>query len=234
VLPPPPVAGAASCDGADFGGWGSRLGQLLLSQACAWLPRRWAGRLGCRRLGIVGDDRGNRRSGAAVVLERALALYRGVQGGAERPEIRGRRGQLTADSFRGTKRRGSRYHPGFGERGIIGDGRDAEVSQHRPAVPGEQHVARLHVAVQHTRGVGGRQRGEQLPAYLRYGARRQGAILRDDLIERAAVHEFHDDPWAPEILDDVVHRGHRRVTEPGRAAGLAQHPLAEAVLLGLA
>jgi hypothetical protein len=28
--------------------------------------------------------------------------------------------------------------------------------------------------------------------------------------------EFHDNPWAPTFFDDVVNRGHARVTEPAR------------------
>ncbi len=48
------------------------------------------------------------------------------------------------------------------------------------------------------------------------------------------MNEFHDDPRAPEFLGHVMHRGHRRVAEPGRGTGLAQRPLAQAVPLGLA
>ncbi len=110
--------------------------------------------IGGRRIG--GDDRGHRCGGVAAVVVGALPLHGGVQSGAERPQIRGRRGRLTEDSFRCEKGRRSHHHPGLGERGIAIEGRDAEVSQHRPAVAGEQHVGWLHVAVQHTGGMGGR------------------------------------------------------------------------------
>jgi hypothetical protein len=40
----------------------------------------------------------------------------------------------------------------------------AEVGEHHPAVGGEQHVLRLHVAVQHAGRVRGRQGGEHSQA----------------------------------------------------------------------
>jgi len=77
------------------------------------------------------------------------------------------------------------HHAGLGQRRAdLVEGGQAEVGQHHPAVVGEQHVARLHVAVQHAGIVRGAQRGQHRQPIWGDPDRWHRALVLDDLSER--------------------------------------------------
>nr|WP_051759486.1 hypothetical protein [Herbidospora cretacea] len=99
---------------------------------------------------------------------------------------------------------------------------------------GDQHVARLHVAVQDVGGVGGAQGAQQVGADLGDQAGREGAVFVHDLFEGAALDEFHDDPRHAADLDGVEDRRHGGVVDTCGGAAFADHAFAEfgALILG--
>nr|WP_245653127.1 hypothetical protein [Herbidospora sakaeratensis] len=99
---------------------------------------------------------------------------------------------------------------------------------------GDQHVARLHVAVQDVGRVGGAQGAQQVGADLGDQAGRERAVLVHDLFEGAALDEFHDDPRHAADLDGVEDRRDGGVVDARGGAAFADHAFAEfgALLLG--
>ena len=171
------------------------------------------------------DDGGHGRDRSAALLEGAVPFDRREQGRAERPQVGGRRRILAADPLGGGESGRAHHHAGLRELGIALEGGDAEVSQDRPVVLAEQHVARLDVPVHHPGAVRDAQRGEQLPAHLRGPPRRQRTRTGEHLVQGLGVDQLHDDPGTAFVLGYVVHGHDGRVVEPGGGLGLAQRPL---------
>ena len=164
------------------GGAGVRpVGWLTLQQGGDHRAER-AGRRGRGR--VLVDDGRHGGDCAAPLLERPVPFDCGEQGGAERPQVGGGRGVLAADALRCGEARRAHHHAGLGKPGVAGDGGDAEVGQHGPVVPAEQHVARLDVPVHHPGGVRHVQRGQQLATHLGRPVRRDGARGRQHLVQR--------------------------------------------------
>ena len=184
-----------------------------------------ARRPGARRFG-VGDGRQD-RDRVTPIVERPPPLHRGVQGRAQRPQIRGRAGRIAPDPFRSREPGGSHHHPGLGQAAVAFEGGDAEVGQHGPAVGPEQHVARLHVAMQDAGRVSTGQRAEHPGAQVGGLMRAQRPVLGEDLVQGPCLDQFHHDPRTAVRLDDVEDGHHRGMVEPRRGAGLAQGALVE-------
>ena len=135
--------------------------------------------------------------------------------------------------------------PGLGQLRVALEGGDAEVGEHGPAAVGEQHVARLHVAMQHAGRVRGGQRGQQLAAGVGGLVRRQRAVLGDDLVQRPRATSsitIHGLPSASTTSKTVTTPGmvepRRRSWPRGGSAGRPwpghrgpQAPVADAHLL---
>src|SRR5690606_36770102 len=112
-------------------------------------------------------------------------------------------------------RRGAHQFAGPGHRGGVQCAGDAEVDDPR-AVRGEQHVARLEVAVDQPGGVHGAQRLGQADGEHRRGLGRQRAGALDHLAQRAAGHE----PGGhPRRLRTGVGVHQRRAEHPADQAG---------------
>nr|WP_245657763.1 hypothetical protein [Herbidospora mongoliensis] len=92
---------------------------------------------------------------------------------------------------------------------------------------GDQHVARLHVPVQDAGRVGGAQGAEQVGADLGDQTWGQGAVVVDDLFQRSALDEFHDDPRDAADLDRVEDGRHGGMVHPGRRTSFTDHAFAE-------
>ncbi len=169
----------------------------------------------------VGDGRED-CDGVAPVVERPASFDRGVQGRAQRPQVRRRAGRIAPDPFGRGEAGGAHDHPGLGEAAIALEGGDAEIGQHDPAGRAEQHVAGLHVAMQDARRVGAGQRAEHPHAEVGHLMRGQRAVLGEDLVQGPRLDEFHHDPRAAIGLDDVEDGHHRGMVQPRRGPGLPQ------------
>lgn len=183
--------------------------------AAAGAPRgarraAWPGWWGGRR-GVPGEGRAQRR--------------------AQRPQVGGRPLGAALDALGRHVVRRTDQHADHGERGGVLDRGDTEVGEHDPAAatgPGgrfDQYVAGLDVTVQHPGGVHLAQRGGQGegdPGGLGDGHR---AGAGEDLLQRAAADQFHDDPQPAVLLRHVVDPHHVGVVDPGRGTRLPQGPL---------
>ncbi|CAM5728440.1 hypothetical protein STENM223S_00951 [Streptomyces tendae] len=207
-------AGAASLRGLGehlLGRRGVGPGGRILPQKRADDGRERAGVL--ERIGLLLHDglHGGERRGAA---ERRHALHRGVEGRAERPQVGRGAGVVTADPF------GRQVVDGPDDLAGAGDGRvavylrDAEVGEQHPAVPAEQHVAGLDVAVQDAGGVRGAQGAQHPQADAGGLARLDALLLLDRVGQRAALDQLHDDPRPAVVLQHVVHGDDGRVVDP--------------------
>ncbi len=169
---------------------------------------------------------------AADPVERAPTFHRGVQGCAQRPEVRGRGRDVAPDPLGGGKAGRADDHALLGEPEILGERRDAEVGEDRPAVPGDEHVAGLHVPVEYPRAVRRRQRAHQAGAEVGRLLRGKRPVLGDDAVERAGLDQLHDDPWGSVFLDHVEDGHHARMAQPGRRPGLTQRALVDDLGVG--
>ncbi len=176
-----------------------------------------------RLLQRLGHHGGQRRDRGALVVGRG-ALDRRVQQAAERPQVGRRSGLVAAGALRRDVAGGADEHAGRGDGRVALDLGDAEVGEHDPAVVGDQHVGRLHVAVQDALAVRGAQHVEHGEPDLGGAARLQQAVLPDDLGERLALDELHDDPGPVVLLDHVEHGHGAGVADPRDRLGLAQRP----------
>lgn len=140
---------------------------------------------------------------------------------------------MTAGPFRRDVRGGADEHAGGGDRRVPLDLGDAEVGEHDAPVLGDQHVGRLHVAVQDALAVRRAQHVEDGEPDLGGPPRRQRAVLADRLGERLALDQLHDDPRAVVLVDHVVD-GHRAVVaDPCDRLGLTQGARDQPALLVL-
>ncbi|GAA3418686.1 hypothetical protein GCM10018952_55260 [Streptosporangium vulgare] len=112
--------------------------------------------------------------------------------------------------------------PRLGDRHVAFERGQAEVGEHGPVV-GHQDVARLHVAVQDPLGVHGAQRAQDLTADLRHLARRQRAVVLEELLQRSGAEQLHHDPGTLVLGDDV---------EDGDDGGMGDHRGRASLALG--
>lgn len=172
---------------------------------------------GRRRL--LGDDGlhgGDRRRTA----EGRGPLDRRVERGAQRPQVGRGAGIAAAHPLGGQVVDGADQFTCPGDGRVALDRRDPEVRQQHPPVPGEQHVGRFDVTVQHTGGVRGPQGAQDMETDPRRLAGLDLAGLLGGVGERRAVDVLHDDPGAVVVLDDVVDGDDSRVGDPGGRARL--------------
>ncbi len=138
---------------------------------------------------------------------------------------------MTAGAFRGDVGGGADEHAGGGDGGVALDLGDAEVGEHHPAVLGDQHVRRLHVAVQDALTVRRAQHVQHGQADLGGAPGLQDAVLPDHLGEGLALDQFHHDPRPVVLVDHVVDRHGAVVADPCDRLGLAQGARDQAPLL---
>ncbi len=120
-----------------------------------------------------------------------------------------------------------------GERaGAVGQVGDAEVGHLRHTALRQQHVGRLHVAVDDALGVGGGEAVEHRLHHLEGQASRHRAVQLQPVLEAAAAHELHHDVRRVLLEHQVVDRDDVRVLQPGHRLGLATKAPQDGVVPG--
>ena len=100
------------------------------------------------------------------------------------------------------------------------------------AVPGEQHVLRLHVPVDDPVAVGVVERGQHLQGDLTHLGRLQPAVFEQDRPEVVPPDELHDHEVGPIGGAPVVDPDDVRVAEDGRGTRLPPEPINEPAVAG--
>ncbi|SCE26541.1 hypothetical protein GA0115252_13839 [Streptomyces sp. DfronAA-171] len=190
-------------------------------------------RLTGRRVGRL-EDR-VRRLDRRRPVEGVLPLDGLVERRPERPQVGGRprHGDAGAQPLGRQVLHGADEFPGPGQRGRARLDGDPEVGEHDAPTLAEEHVRRLHVAVQHTHRVRGAQRGEHRPADARGLRDGQRAVLAEHVGERPGRHVLHDDARQAAVVHDVVDHDDVRVRDHRGAARLAPRARVHALELVL-
>ena len=143
-----------------------------------------------------------------------------IEGGGGRVNVAGRTGRSARKLLGGRVDQGAR-----GGRPVTGPGCDAEVGQLARAVAVDQHVLWLVVPVHDTALVRCGQSEQRAPQDDQRGLRGSGALVREDLPERHAVDQFHDDGRARRGLEVLIEPDHVRIVQGGQHGRLAaEHP----------
>ncbi len=184
------------------------------------------------QVGLAGDDPvEDGLVGLVAAAEGRAAGGRVGQRGAPGVDVGGRAARPALDDLRGQVAGRAHDQAGLGQPGGVRGLGDAEVDHHR-AVIGEQHVARLQVAVHDAGGVDGGQRlgravGEQ--AQARAGQRPAGA---DHRLQGRPGHVPGDDVGELAGHVGVQDLGHERAADPAHGLDLAGQPEAGVDVLG--
>ena len=195
---------------------------------------------------MSGDDRGRRRDVLVDVavgdLDRALALVRLVAGeqlvedDAGGVDVGAGVGAAVDDELGGEVGDGADQHAAG--RGVLGVGADglgeAEVGDLDPAAVGlvaDQHVLRLHVAVDQAGAVGGGEGGDdRLEQRQRPGGRHR-RLLADHVAQGVAGDVLHGQEDDAVVVALVVDADDVRVVELGGGPRLAHEALGEVVVV---
>ena len=172
------------------------------------------------------DHLGDRAHRVALHVVRRAALDGREQRGAQAPQVRGGGHRLTGGHLRGDVGGRPENQAGTGHRRVGDVAGDPEVGQLDPAVVGDQHVARLDVAVGDAAAVRGPQRagrGEPDHRRLRHGQR---AVIADHGGQVARGHHLQHDHRGAVDDHHVEHGDDVGVGEPTERPGLAHDPLA--------
>ena len=173
-----------------------------------------------RARGLAGDvAQQGQRVGAGLV--RRLPLHRGVQRGAEGPDVGLGVGVAAAGQLGGEVAGGAGEEPGLGQLVVAVAAGDAEVTDLGAAAAVQEHVAGLDVAVHDAALVGPGQRTGDPGPDVGHPQRGQAPLVGEDLGEGRPVDVLHDQPRAAVVVDDVVHRHDVGVVERGGRARLA-------------
>nr|WP_241682716.1 hypothetical protein [Actinomadura sp. J1-007] len=108
--------------------------------------------------------------------------------------------------------------------GALQNGRDTEIEHFHSAVVGEHQVLRLDVAVDEPAFVRDGQNGADLRRDRRGLGVRQRAPFGDQLVDRAALHQVHDQVEALLVDAGVVNGRDPGMPEPRRHRHLAGEP----------
>ncbi len=184
-----------------------------------------------RRRHVLRGERGE-RGDRGRPRERGLALDRGVERGAQRPQVGGRAGCPVPGALGSDVRRRAQDKPGARHVRVAGNGGETEIGQHHTAVAAHQHVARLDVAVHDAGAVGGLQRVQHAQADLGGADRVVRPVGGERVLQRAGRHILHDDPRVgirPQHVEDTHHVD---VVEAGDGPSLTQGTLAHLLPLG--
>jgi len=169
-----------------------------------------------RRLGRARDGRPE-HGVDRVGPDRGPPGEEGVEGRPDPVDV-GRRAQgleLTGGLLRRPEARRPDEGPGAGQGApleveVPGE---AEVGQEDAPVPGEEDVARLHVAVEDAGRVGGREGPGRVPGHARRLAHAEGPAP-EPLGQALALDEVHDEVAAAALDAGVAQRHDPRVVEP--------------------
>ena len=161
--------------------------------------------------------------GGRLAVEGPLARGGQVGRHAQRVEIAPAVHRLARRLLRAHRARGAHHLAGRRVGGVPRHLRDAEVGDHRPAaVPLEEDVLGLHVAVHHALPVGVGERPRHLAHDLGHLPGGKAPEPTDLVAERLARDVSHHEEHEAVGLLDRVDRNDVGVGEPGRGAGLAQ------------
>jgi hypothetical protein len=141
--------------------------------------------------------------------ERRPAGQAFVEGGRRRVNIAGREGGRAVELLgRHIARRSGHERPVAG--------RDPEVGQPAGAVPVDQHVLRLEVAVHNAAAVGGSQPEQRTEQDNQCGLGGRVPLPDQDLAQRDPVYQLRHDRRAVLGLDVLVDAHHMIVVQPGQ------------------
>ena len=157
-----------------------------------------------------------------VPAERRLAGQAFETGGRGRVDVGGRGGRGARELLRGRVVHGARGH-----RMITRPGRDAEVGELAGSVPVDQHVFRLVVPVHHPALVRRGQAQQRALQHHQGRLGRGGALVLQDLAQRDAVDEFHDDRGAVGRLHVLVQPDQVRILQRAQHGRLGAEHLHE-------
>ncbi len=156
-----------------------------------------------------------------AALARALPAQRLERDRRERVHVGGGPSPAAVQLFGRHVRSGAQHGAAAGDLGAVGGGGDPEVRELRDPIPADQHVARLHVAVDHALGVRVVERVSEVANHARDLLRPQRPAAEHPR-QRLAVHELHDDQDALVVGRGVEHRDEVRVVQRGAQLGLAR------------
>ena len=215
----PVRAVGAGCDGVQGGDEGGGVGRPVLRflghPGGDQRPQRLGHRVQRHRLGqVLIQQPLGRVPGEGRAAGEAL-----VEGGRGRVDIPGRAGRGPGELL------GRRVHQGAGRNRLrTGARRDAEIGQLAVAVPVDEHVLRLVVAVHDPAPVRRRQPQQRALQHHQRRLRRSPALMSQDLANRDAVHQLHHDGGARRGLDVLVQPDDVRVIQVGQHLRLgAEH-----------
>ena len=144
------------------------------------------------------------QSGRIVAGERQLPGQQQVENDARRPDIRSSIGRLAQQPLRRDVVKGADHHARLGVAGAILEPGDAEVDDLDVAVRLHHDVCRLDVAVNHPFSVCVAQAGAELADNLQLLNQRELASILEQVLQRIAGHELHDDIGISILLAEVV------------------------------
>ena len=183
-----------------------------------------------------GRDAGHRHGRRAVALPGAPAREELVQHDAQAVDV-GRLGRLLAERLlRAEVVDRAERHAGQRQAGVGPGAGDPEVGDLDAAVGRDEHVARLHVAVDDPAGVRGGEGVGDLRGQARRLAGRERAVAGEERRDVLAVHELHDDVRAVGVGAEVVDADDVRVAQGRGGLGLLPEPRDEgriAAVLGV-
>ena len=181
-------------------------------------PQRFGHRIQRHRLGQMLIEQGL----GGVGDEGRPADQALIEGGRGRVDVAGRTGRGTRELLGRRVDQGARRgRPVTGSRG------DAEVGQLADAVPVDQHVLRLVVAVHDTVPVRRGQPEQRAMQDHQRGLRGGRALMPQDLAQRDPVDQFHDDGGARRGLHVFIEPDHVRIVQVRQHGRLAAEHLGE-------
>jgi hypothetical protein len=127
---------------------------------------------------------------------------------------------------------GPRYRPRLGGARVRERVRQPEVGHLGHAVPGDEHVLGLHIAVNDALSVCMLEGREHLQQDVRDLGRGKQALGGEDVAKALAPNELHDHEVHAVHSPPVVHRDDVRLTKPRGGPGLPAEPVDEARIRG--
>ena len=129
-------------------------------------------------------------------------------------------GVAVTDLLGGEVGRGSQNDAGGGDSGGGDGANQPEIGDLDVALVGDQDVLGLDVAVHQARPMRGGQPAQHRAQHRHHGVRRHRAPFGQQLAQRAALDELHDQKRVPGVQTLVVDRDQPGVLQPGDGAGL--------------
>ena len=171
-----------------------------------------------------------------VADERRAAGHHLVEDHGKRVDVAARSDLLSLRLLGREVRGGAEHGAAFGGHVGLGAGGerlgDAEVGQLHLTVGGDEHVARLHVHVDHALTMGGIERSGHVDGDLGGPVRVEAALVAEHVGKAAAVHVLHDDERGAVFLALIEHADDVLMVEAGDELRLPAESFDEGLVLG--